>query len=141
MNQSELIKNRDRAKQILAFDNMNYGRCRPSDIDLSVDFQGNMFVFAELKGVGVQLTLGQRIHLTGLVDAITAGGKQAVAILAHHDTKDCEHDVHCAESIVHSVYYGGGGNWERIFGEITLDKFITDLHNVYQANRKAGAAL
>jgi hypothetical protein len=98
-------------------------------------------VFAELKGVGVQLTLGQRIHLTGLVDAITAGGKQAVAILAHHDTQDCEHDVHCAESIVHSVYYGGGGNWERIFGEITLDKFITDLHNLYQANRKTGAAL
>ena len=140
MNVSTLVKNRDRAKQLLAFDGMQYGRCRPTDIDLSVDFQGNMFVFAELKGVGVQLTLGQRIHLTGLVDAITAGGKQAVAILAHHDTKDCDHDVHCAESIVHSVYYGGGGNWERIFGEITLDKFITDLHNVYQFERKAGAA-
>ena len=139
MTKSELIKNRDRAKQILAFDNMNYGRCRPSDIDLSVDFQGNMFVFAELKGVGVPLTLGQRIHLTGLVDAITAGGKQAVAILAHHDTKDTEHDVHCAESIVHSVYYGGGGNWERILDKTTLDKFITDLHNMYQFDRKAGA--
>ena len=135
MNQSKLVQNRDRAKQLLAFDGMQYGKCRPTDVDLSVDFQGNMFVFAELKGKGVQLTLGQRIHLTGLVDAITAGGKQAVAILAHHDTPDTEHDVHCAESIVHSAYYGGGGNWERIFGEKTLDKFITEIHNIYQFER------
>ena len=133
MKQSKLIKNRNRAAQLLAFDDMQYGKCRPTDIDLSIDFQGKYFVFTELKGRGVPLTLGQKIHLTGLVDAIEAGGREAIAILAHHDTPSCDDDVHVAESIVHSVYQGG--RWERIMLKVTLDKFIESLHNHYQFNR------
>ena len=134
MKESGLINNRARAAQLMAFDGMQYGKCRPTDIDLSMDWQGKYFVFVELKGVGVPLTLGQKIHLTGLVDAIEAGGRQAVAILAHHDTPKCEHDVHVAESIVHSYYTGG--RWERIVVKKTLDSFLHELHNSYQLSKE-----
>lgn len=130
---SELINNRARAAQLLAFDGMQYGKCRPTDIDLSMDFQGNYFIFTELKGMGLPLTLGQKIHLTGLVDAIEAGGKQALAIVAHHDTKDTSHDVHCANAIVHSVYQGG--RWERTNIKKTLDELLKEVHASYQFGR------
>ena len=136
MLESKLINNRKRAAQLLAFDNMQYGKCRPTDIDVSMDFQGKCFIFTELKGGTAPLTLGQRIHLTGLVDAIEAGGREAYAILAHHNTPDTAHDVHVAESIVHSVY--SGGSWERMNVEVTLDKVISDIHNAYKL-RQAGA--
>lgn len=130
---SAIINNRARASQLLAFDGMQYGKCRPTDVDLSIDFQGNMFIFAELKGRGVPLTVGQKIHLTGLVDAIEAGGKQALAIVAHHDTPNTEHDVHCAEATVHSMYQDG--SWERVLVKKTLDELIKEVHAGYQFGR------
>ena len=134
MKQSTIINNRKRASQLLAFDHMQYGKCRPTDIDLSMDWQGKFFTFVELKGGTAPLTIGQKIHLMGLVDAIEAGGREAIAILAHHNTPDTDHDVHVAESIVHSVYQGG--QWEKINIEIYLDTYITSLHDSYQVSRK-----
>ena len=104
--ESNLIKNRERAKQLMAFDDMQYGRCRPTDVDISMDFQGRTFVFGELKGNNMPLTLGQKIHLEGLVKAIRAGGKTAYAFLAHHDTPECKHDVRVSEAVPAKVFNG-----------------------------------
>ena len=131
MKESSLIKNRDRAKQLLAFDGMQYGRCRPTDIDLSMDWQGKTFVFVEMKGRGAPLTLGQKLHLEGLVNAIRAGGKTAWAIVAEHDTAYHEHDVHCAESKVRVVYDGNSWAKENL-GEKSLDSLLQDLHTSHQ---------
>ena len=133
--QSDLINNRDRAKQILAFDGMQYEKCRPTDIDFSLDFQGNVFIMGELKGQGAPLTLGQKIHLEGLVKAIRKGGKDAYAILAHHDTPNTSHDVRVSEATVFSVY--DGVTWDR--KTVTVDQFIKKVHNEYLEERAAWA--
>jgi len=86
------IHNRARIRQIIDFDGLEWGKLRPTDIDLSIDWQGKTFVFVELKSAGTALTLGQRIHLEGLVKAIRAGGRLAWAVFAHHDT-DVSEDV------------------------------------------------
>lgn len=132
--ESKVIKNRNRAKQLMAFDDMQYGKCKPTDIDVSIDFQGKSFVFVELKGNGMPLTLGQKIHLQGLVKAIRAGGRQAWAILAHHDTPDCEHDVHVKESVVHSVY--NGKSWATDAQGKQLDDIISAMHAVHEEKFK-----
>jgi hypothetical protein len=133
---SELIHNRARASQLLAFDGMQYGRCRPTDIDVAMDWQGKFFVFVELKSKGKGLSVGQRLHLTALVDAIVAGGRQAVAILAEHDTPDTETDVHVAQSTVVKMY--DGVQWVDE-GEIKLDTLLHVLHNEY-IRSKTGTA-
>lgn len=132
--ESGLIKNRERAKQLLAFDGMQYGKCRPTDIDVSIDFQGKTFVFVELKGAGAPLTLGQKIHLQGLVHAIRAGGRMAWAILAHHDTPDCEHDVHVGEAKVFSVY--DGNSWSTEAKGKQLHQILEAMHAVHQEKYK-----
>lgn len=133
--QSELINNRERAAQLLAFDGMQYGKCRPTDIDLSMDWQGRYFVFVELKGARKGLTQGQRFHLQALVRAIRAGGKQAIAILANHNTPDTEHDVHVGESTVR-MFFDGGPRWVEVKDEITLDLFLQREYDGYMASRE-----
>lgn len=136
--QSELIKNRERCKQILAFDGMQYGLCRPSDIDFSMDFQQKLFILGELKGDRAPLTRGQQIHLEGIVKGLVAGGKEAYALLCHHNTPDCEHDVHVAEATVTKVF--DGKKWHTLTLKISVDKWITNIHNHYVSLTKKDAA-
>lgn len=135
--ESTLINNREKAKQILAFDGLQYGLCRPTDIDLSMDFKKECFIFGELKSTGSTLTVGQRIHLEGLVDAIRAGGKLAYAFVAHHDTPDCEEDVHVAEAIV-AVHYDGENKWKRI--SLGVNEYIQAVYDTYKSMKKRGIA-
>ena len=132
---SELIRNRARAKQLLAFDGMQYGKCRPTDIDVSLDFQGETFVFVELKGPGAPLTLGQRIHLEALVKGLRAGGKEAVAILAESKAPDPETDVHVAEARVLAMY--DGFQWVQEEGDIKLDTAIHFIHNEHLRRKES----
>lgn len=135
MTESKLINNRERAKQLSAFDGMQYGLCRPTDIDVSLDFQQKCFVFVELKGGTAQLTKGQKIHLMGLVDAIVAGGRKGYAILANHDTKDPNHDIKVSHSVVRCIY-DGNGPWSVEHSGKTLDIVINLIHDAYQEARK-----
>lgn len=123
--QSKLIRNRDRAAQQLAFDGMKYGLCRPTDMDMSIDFQGKCWVFGEIKGAGTGLTMGQKIHLSGLVKAIRKAGLTAYAFLAHHEVEDTDHDVMVGDCEVFTVF--NGSTWTRTSG--TVHELITQIHD------------
>jgi len=124
---SELIRNREKAKQILAFDGMKYGKCSPTDIDVSMDWQGKTFVFVEMKGRGAPLTLGQRLHLEGLCKAIVAGGKHAYAILAVHDEPNTEQDVEVA--ICEPLRIFDGKEWKMCGHLLNLQGTIAKLYS------------
>ena len=123
--------NRARAAQLVDFAGLRWTRgARPTDIDLSIDWQGRTFVFGELKGHGKGLTTGQRYHSEGIVRAIRAGGKVAYAVLAHHQTKATE-DIIAAEARVHSVY--DGETWEHIgTNNLSLQCLLNELHDEHQ---------
>lgn len=122
------IRNRYLMSQITDFKGMVYGRCRPTDIDLSIDFNKEVFIFTELKYVGTGLTIGQKIHLMGLVDAIEAGGRKAYAILAHHSTPTGE-DIRASSATITSVYTKG--EWHTEMEGMSLHKAIDTLHYAY----------
>ena len=105
----DYIRNKALMSQIIDFKGMLYGRCRPTDIDLSIDFNKEVFIFVELKFAGNGLTTGQKIHLLGLVDAIEAGGREAYAFLATHEAGPDE-DIQAATALPIMVYTKG--RWE-----------------------------
>ena len=122
------FKNRARAAQLIDFQDLQWGRLRPTDIDLSIDWGGKTFVFVEVKGINQGLTVGQRIHLEGLVNAIRAGGKTAYALVAKHSTRANE-DIMAADCLVASIY--SGNNWETVDTNATLSdsmNFLYDTH-------------
>ena len=128
--QSRLIRNRDKAKQLLAFDGLSWGTSRCTDLDVSLDWGQQTFCFIEIKTEGVPLTVGQRIHLTGLVDGLRKGGKEAYAIVACHVTPTTE-DVHVAQCRTDSIY--SGNNWERVD---TGEELCVTLDRLYDEHKK-----
>jgi hypothetical protein len=118
--------------QPVLFEGLQFGRCGVTDIDISCDFQGNMFIFTELKFIGTGLTRGQQYHLEGLVDGLKKGGKDAIAILARHSTPKTD-PIIAAEALVAAVYMGD--QWERLDENQTLKQYMTLLHNAYQEAR------
>ena len=131
---SKLIQNRRRAKQLAAFDDLEWGKCRPTDIDFSMDIRKGLFVFGEMKGLNLPLTTGQRIHLEGLVQAIKAGGKDAVAFLAHHNTPDPDEDVEVSRAIVDK--YFDGNVWQELDGApVTVVEFVNSVVEAHNKER------
>jgi hypothetical protein len=109
-----------------------FGKCGMTDIDLSCDWQGKFFVFVELKHLSTGLTRGQQYHLEGLVKGLVKGDKQAVAILAKHDTPKGE-PIMAQDAIVTSVYMGD--QWEKFQTNTTLKEYMTLLHDAYQRSK------
>ena len=117
--------NRKRAAQLIDFKGLQWGKMRPTDVDLSIDWGNKTFVFVEVKGINTGLTVGQRIHLQGLVDACIAGGRMAYAILAKHSTKASE-DIIAADCLVSSVY--NGKKWEPVYTNTTLGDTLNEMY-------------
>ena len=132
--ESKIIKNRVKAAQLLAFDGLTYGKCKCTDIDLSMDWQGKTFVFCEVKTEGVHLTRGQQYHLEGLVKGLRKGGKEAYAIVAKHQTP-AKQDVHVAQCRTHSVY--NGNNWEIVDTNERLSVTLDELYNEHLERQAA----
>ncbi len=131
--QSKLINNRMKARQILAFDGLQWGRCRPTDLDFSMDWQQRTYIFCEVKTEGSPLTIGQRIHLEGLVDAIRAGGRVAYAIVACHTTPDSFEDVLVAECRTDKIY--GGDKWDIVDTQETLSATIDSMFEEHKRGK------
>jgi hypothetical protein len=124
--QSRLIKNREKAAQLLAFDGLKWGRAGCTDIDCSLDWKGRTFIFVEVKTEGVVLSMGQKYHLEALVDAIRAGGKVAYAITAYHQTP-LSQDVHVAQTRAHKVY--DGSSWDLASPNARLIDVLNDMYH------------
>jgi hypothetical protein len=126
------VRNLERMSQPVLSEGLVFGKCGTTDIDLSCDWQGKYFVFVELKYGMSPLTQGQRYHLEGLVKAIKQGGREAVAILAHHQTPEGM-PIIAKDSLVSSVHLGC--KWETLAVPTTLLEYMSDLHNTYQQEK------
>ena len=121
-------------KQPISFEGMvfqgRYGTMNvsPTDIDglIQLDIV-DCFILFELKYKGSS-SYGQAHAFASLVDAISAGGKNAVLFIAEHNAKQNE-IIYAKDSIVKQIYFEG--NWVKQMKTTTLyeriNNFITYL--------------
>lgn len=76
------ITHRNRASQLVDFDNMRFGNVMPTDIDAMADMKGRGFVIIETKFGTATLPFGQKLALERLTDSLTDGGKHAIPVVA-----------------------------------------------------------
>lgn len=121
-------------RQLVSFDGMKYkgkdgwGVVTPTDIDGFIQLDdGNIFVFFELKHNG-GLPTGQARAYTKMIDAICAGGGNAILFVAHHHTE--EDTIDAKNAIVKSWYGSNGWNFPKT--EHTLDELISIFIEHYQ---------
>ena len=121
-------------KQPILFDGMvfpgrsGYMNVSPTDIDglIQLDII-DCFILFELKYKG-DPSNGQAHAFESLVDAVSAGGKNAVLFIAEHNAKQNE-VIYAKDSIVKEIYYEG--RWVKQTKSTTLyeriNNFITYL--------------
>lgn len=112
-----LYQREECAKQLISFEGLVFrGRngknnVTPTDIDGCVQLDAeNCFIFFELKHSGGMPT-GQKDALAKLCDAVAAGGKNAVVIMAIHNVPVPE-KILAKNAIVDEVYWNS--KWHSI---------------------------
>ncbi len=99
-----VIRNRDRARQIVDFHDLRWGKITPTDIDGLLDFGNKVFVCIEYKYEDAEMGYGQELAFKRLVDALS---KPCILIQATHSQHDPNKDIDGANARVVRVYYKG----------------------------------
>ena len=128
------INNRERAKQLNDFSNLQYGTITPTDLDGIIEYQDKAYVLLEIKH-GENLidewfkpNNGQRIAFERLTDNLQKSGKETICIIATHDVNDPEKDVDAAKT--NARRYRRKGKWincEASTKEI-IDNFLNTIN-------------
>lgn len=100
------FNNREKAKQLIDFDNLNYGKIHPTDIDGFIEYHNVARVYFEFKYKDSPIPMGQQIALERMVDDARMAKKEAVLFLCSHSTP-FEQDIDAATAKVSAVYWNG----------------------------------
>lgn len=101
------IQKRERAKQLINFSGMKFGKITPTDIDGFIDFHNLGFVFLEYKLTDAEMPTGQRLSYERLADVIEKGGGDPVVFQCSHEHFNPEEDIDGANAKVVRMYYKG----------------------------------
>lgn len=102
------IQFRDRARQIVDFSGMRYGKITPTDIDGLIEYHSiGAYALFEFKLEGCDIPLGQMRALTEIVDDLNKVGKLACLFICEHNAENPEQDIVAAEAKVKAIYYKG----------------------------------
>lgn len=119
--------NYERYTQVKDFSGLVFERnISPTDIDGLLDFGNEIFVFIELKCKGGGMTYGQQLAFTRLVDNMEKAGKEAVLIVASHNT-DKNEEIDCKNALVTTRYRKGEWTFPLNTGRTLrndIDKFL-----------------
>ena len=118
---SDLVQHRQRMKQLICFDGLDYGSITPMDIDGVIEYHDKAVVFLEYKLRGCSMPTGQRLCLERLTDDVNKAGRVGCALLAEHEVYDTDEYVVAGDAIVKSVYWKG--KWHRSDGS-TVSEYV-----------------
>jgi hypothetical protein len=114
-----LVKNLEKLKRPIIFDNVG-GKCTATDMDFLFEFYNKFLICGEIKEKSKDITVGQKITLTRLVDCWNkVEGNIGIIIFAQHNPDN--KIIMLADCIVNKVYING--KWKPI-ENTTVSEFI-----------------
>lgn len=125
MNKRGVYQHKERAKQLLLYEGMQYMNITPTDIDGCIEYHNKAWFFYEIKEKGTPIKMGQRIALERLVKDTSTAGKYSIAIIAEHEEYDTEKPVYLKDCVVRELKIGNE-KWRPPNKPMTV-KEITDL--------------
>lgn len=111
------------ATQPRDFSGLAYGPITPTDLDAVIEVQDRAFVFIEAKYRDALLPRGQELALERLCDTCTHAGKQALCVVARHET-EAPATIAFAEAVVDR--YRIDYQWHRPRREASTVRQIVD---------------
>ncbi len=110
-----MFHSRERAKQLIDFSGLRFGKLMLTDIDAIFDYKNKGWLIIEVKTKGERLSLGQKIAIERMTDEL-GRSKPALAMVVEHETST-DTDVDLATCLVTSVRVNGA--WRKIKKQIT----------------------
>lgn len=104
-----IFHNRDRAKQLIKFEGIKFGKITPTDIDFFIEYKDALRIVGDYKYGDAELPIGQRLLLQRLVNDFTKINKPSIAFVARHFIKDSNSDVDGVNCEIDETYFDG--NW------------------------------
>lgn len=120
-----MFNRRERARQLIDYEDMTEDRRAPMDIDGVYDCWNRGWIFYEYKHRDAEMPEGQRYTLEKLCKQLESAGREAVALLCEHDVDDPHEDVEAGEALVRAYYYRG--RWRRPRHRITVKDFSDEF--------------
>ena len=98
---------RDRAKQLIDFTNLSWGKIHPTDVDAIMEFDGKKLILFEYKTKGKDADMGQKLLLERMADnwKSTRKDADAIVIYAEHEQYDPHNDIDGGEATVKEIYW------------------------------------
>lgn len=113
---------RDRAKQLIDYDSLSFGKMHPTDIDGIIEYRDRAYLIFEYKLKGKALDKGQELCLERMTNDFRKAGKIAAAIVCDHYVEDTDQDVVAGDAIIRKVYVNGV--WCRPIKEMKVYDFV-----------------
>lgn len=125
-----IIQFRNRARQIINFSGLRYGKITPMDIDGYMDWRkANVEIFLEMKHRDATMSDGQRYAYEKLVDDGKKAGTKAFALVCEHSVDETEKDVDAASTLVREYY--DGNRWHVADVDFTCKQFVDVMWRKY----------
>lgn len=113
--------------QKMLFSGMKYERnITPTDWDLFIDFNGNLFIYGEGKKVPADLTIGQKKSIEHVCNSHSAAGNIAVGFMFEHNV-DSSLPVFVKDQLVVKYYWKG--KWINYLDKPSVSNFIDKVLN------------
>lgn len=107
MSERGIYQFENRAKQLLRFDGDKYGNITPTDIDATIDYHGNTWVFHEAKSKYKDVPIGQYLYFEHFIEMLQRFniGKRpseqyhAIAIISEHQIYDASKPIYLVKDL------------------------------------------
>jgi hypothetical protein len=119
-----LIKSNKNVSQIRNFESLKMGKIHPTDIDMCIEYQDKVYIFAETKYGDVKLPVGQRLAFARITDNLWKRDKLAMFCITTHNTPT-DQQIDMGKTEV--VEYRFRGRWVKPIKTISLREAIMKL--------------
>lgn len=122
---NSLYKNKERARQLVSFHNLQYERgITPTDVDLFMDFGNKVFIVGEIKYNNKPCDKGQYLAILRFVDRIatTTPEVKALMFVAEHQEHNPQNDIDAASCQVRE--YRTGRVTRKVEKKMTVKQLI-----------------
>lgn len=110
-----LFHNRETAKQLIDFSGVRIGsKIHPTDIDGVIEYRNKMYILFEIKYMDNEVPFGQRLALERMVEDFAKVGKDAIVLVASHETTNPEEDIDAESCFVTEFFSGRLLRWVRV---------------------------
>jgi len=116
-----LIRNENQVKQAIDFKGLDYGSIHPSDIDAVLEFDNKHLILFEVKRLGNNIPIGQRLLLKRVCDNWKGN---SIVLKAEHNCND-EETIFLDECVLTEYYKSG--KWVKTNGTTNIKEVLDNL--------------